>query len=194
MASKENGRSQGKAKAEHGQLTPEPSVEPEQVKGVQTNARSDTSSNPDTTSGSSTQPKPNSDENAVPTLESNTNNAKDLSTKGDASQAVSSTSGPSEIENPTIKKEPSDGPSTENDQIASKYSEPQAREIERILATDPKFPFKVLGLEGLNDKDKVQKRYQDLMQFVHPDKCKHDKANEAVESKYSSRYLCETQC
>jgi hypothetical protein len=72
-----------------------------------------------------------------------------------------------------------DGEDKEGNNRTTKSDE----EVMRILNTDSKFHFKVLGLNDLRDGPKVPRAFRKLSLIVHPDKNKHPKAQEAFTSK-----------
>jgi hypothetical protein len=176
MALDTNNQLQGEARKENGQLTPEPSVEPERLKSngpsaqpssdVNTNAESAGQSNP-------VKSEPNESELGS-------------SATGHVSQTAPPTSGSSRTGHPAtaINAEQTEGAATGNDQPPAEVGDLQAREIDRIMTVDPKLAFKILGLAGFVSNDKAEAQYQELVELLR--NCGHPKASEAIESRFLS--------
>ena len=55
--------------------------------------------------------------------------------------------------------------------------------MEHVLSVPNGYPYGVLGLRGFRDKDEVDKRYEQFVSLINPDKCKHPRAKETFASK-----------
>jgi hypothetical protein len=164
MASDPNNMQQGGARNKYGQLTPEPSVEPEQLKSVQPTSQTNDENKP-------------------------RENEPGSSPTGDVGQTASPTSDSLKNGHPTINLEPTDGAAKGNDQRTPGVSDLQAREVDRIMGADPKLAFKVLGLAGLQSKEEAEERYQELVELLSPANCGHPKASDAIKSRCSCARL-----
>jgi len=92
----------------------------------------------------------------------------------------------------STKKTTDDGATKDNSngRLKTKKSQTRAQkkkkgdeEVMRILNTDPKLHFKVLGLNNIHDMPKVPSAYRKLALIVYPDKNNHPRAEEAFISK-----------
>ena len=192
MASDPDNTLHGGKRTEHGLFTPEPSVEPEHAKDMQTAPPSSDQSKPvASVAGSSTQPAPDADSNAEPAGQSSAveggpkGSERSSSATGDIGQAEPPTDDSSKSEDPNMSTQPTEGAATGDAQPPPGVSDLQAREIERIMAADPKLAFKILGLAGIQGKDQAEERYQELVQLLRPENCGHPRASEAIKSRCS---------
>jgi hypothetical protein len=171
MALDTNNKLQGEARKEHGQLTLEPSVGPEHLKSNGPSAQPSSDVNTSTESAGQSN------------LVKNEPKESELGSSaiGDVGQTAPPTSGSSRTGHPTINAEQTEGAATGNDQPPTEVGDLQAREIDRIMTTDPKLAFKILGVAGFESKDKAEARYQELVELLR--NCGHPKASEAIESR-----------
>jgi hypothetical protein len=174
MALDTNNQLQGEARKEHGQLTPEPSVEPERLKSNGPSAQSSSDINTSAESAGQSNPVKSESKESEP----------GSSATGDVTQTATPTSGSSRTGHPTINAEQTEGAATGNDQPPVELGDLQAREIDRIMTADPKLAFKVLGLAGLESNDKAEAQYQELVGLLR--NCEHPKASEAIKSRFLS--------
>jgi hypothetical protein len=171
MALDTNNQLQGETRKENGQLTPELSIEPERLKS----------------NGPSAQPSSDVNTNAESAGQSNpVKSEPGSSATGDVSQTAPPTSGSSRTRHPAtaINAEQTEGAATGNDQPPAEVGDLQAREIDRIMAADPKLAFKILGLAGFVSNDKAEAQYQELVELLR--NCGHPKASEAIKSRFLS--------
>ncbi|KAJ4335195.1 hypothetical protein N0V95_008975 [Ascochyta clinopodiicola] len=130
MASGTNNRLQVGVRTEHEQFTPEPSVEPEHQKGTQAPPESSDQSNPAAgPAGTPNEPSPDTNANVEPAGQSDPVEGEPKgsepgnSATGGVGQAASST-----------------GEFLNSGQPPPEVSDVRAREVERIMATDPRLP------------------------------------------------------
>ncbi|KAG9186442.1 hypothetical protein G6011_09550 [Alternaria panax] len=165
-----NNNLQDEARKEHGQLTPEPSVEPKHLKSNGPSAQPSSDVNTSAESAGQSNPIKSEPEESEP----------GSSITGDVSQTALPISGSSRTpRHPTINPEQAEGATTGNNQPPAEVGDLQALEIDRIMTADPKLAFKILGLAGFDTKDKAEAQHQELVKLLR--NCGHPKASEAIE-------------
>jgi hypothetical protein len=179
MASDTNNQLQGEARKELGQLTPEPSVEPEHLKSKGPSAQLSSDVNTSAESAGQSNPVKSEPKESEPK-----ESEPGSSATGDVSQTAPPTNRSSRTGHPTINAEQTEGAATGNDQPPAEVNDLQAREIDRIMTADPNLAFKILGLAGLESKDKAEAQYQRLVELLR--NCGHPKASEAIKSRFLS--------
>jgi hypothetical protein len=174
MASDTNNNLQGEVSKEHGQLTPEPSVEPEHLKSDGPSAQPFSEVNTSAESagqGNQVKSEPKESEPGS-------------SATGDVSQTAPPTSVSSRTRHTTISLEQTEGAAIGNDQPPAEVSDLQACEIDRIMTAEPKLTFKILGLAGVESKYEAEAQYQELEKLLR--NCGDPKASKAIESRFLS--------